>query len=104
MSSRLKILIKDCAIDEDYIYFIASKMNLIFSFNISTKKIEIIGMIPESIGVKENYLGCITVCNKELYICPEGFKNIWIYNLESHVWNKLIRKQNYDRIHQRRTC
>lgn len=95
MSSKLKLLIKDCSQEGDRLYFIAKDFNLICSLNMQTFDVETVGIVPESVSIKTDYMGCVTAYNGELYIGSADDRKVWIFNLKYKKWTEINRKKYF---------
>ena len=93
MQDRVKLLVKDCVKVNNVFYCIAKQFNLIFSLDVNTGKVEILSIIPDNAYEGEEYCGCITFYDDELYIGSIMSNDIWIFNVEMKKWDKIERKE-----------
>lgn len=89
----IKLLVKDCVIDDDNIYCISSECNMLFAQNMESGEITIIDSIPENICVERDALGAVCKYKNEIYIAPNKNEKIWIYNIDTNEWLSIERKR-----------
>lgn len=93
MDNSIILHAKDCVKAGDTFYFISSKMNLIFSANMTTDEVAIVDILPEKTGLCEDFSGAISAYqNNKLVITPNKSDTIWIYDLQSKEWQGIHRK------------
>lgn len=93
MQDKVKLLVKDCVKVNNVFYCIAKQFNLIFSLDMNSDKVEILSIIPDNAYEGEEFSGCITFYNDELFIGPIMSNNIWIFNIKTKKWDKIERKE-----------
>lgn len=90
---NIRLLIKDCVKVNNIIYCTAKYFNFIFSLNTDNGKVEILSIIPDTSYKGEEFSGCITFFEDELYIGTIISNNIWIFNIKTKNWNKIKLKE-----------
>jgi hypothetical protein len=89
----LSLVAEDCVQVDNQLIFIARDINIIYSLDLGTGEIVIIGSIPEE-NVLTKRLGAKVVhWKEELIFAPMKAKKIWIYNLKKREWHGLERKK-----------
>lgn len=85
----LKLYAESCAIDNNMMYFVEWRYNLIYSLDLIEKKTHIISSLPENSFYSERLAGSIHVWDNKLIVVPLEAEKVWIYNLEEKTWNGL---------------
>jgi len=82
----LNLLASDAIEVDGQLILFAEKVNLLFSMNMSTGSISLLGSIPEE-SVWASRLTCkLIYWERKIIIVPLMAKKIWIYSLESRKW------------------
>lgn len=83
-------LLAECAVkDGDYIYFASLESSIIFSLNLLTGTIEIVGTVPEEPFFKDRLVGEFLRWKDWFVLIPANAKSIWIVDKKFEHWKKI---------------
>lgn len=97
LSNEIKLCFEACVlIEEDILVCCAYNMNLIFTINIITNEIKVLGSIPEEPFFKRQLIGNIQYWNGKLFFVPLTASKIWSYTLENQSWKSISLGKNIE--------
>ena len=97
LSNETKLCFEACVlIEEDILVCCAYNMNLIFTINIITNEIKVLGSIPEEPFFKRQLIGNIQYWNGKLFFVPLAASKIWSYTLANQSWKSISLGKNIE--------
>lgn len=75
-------------VENEKVYLFGSSFNLLYSYNISTKQVEILGKIPKYKFVSQQLIGKILKWKEKIILLPFLAKEIWTWDIENKQWQE----------------
>lgn len=92
MNDAISMSVKDCCKVGERIYFVSSDMNLVFSINMESDNLDIIGTIPSRSFVENELFGAISILKNKIVLAPYQEPDIWVYDLKNGNWTLVPKK------------
>lgn len=83
----IKTIYSECFVEANNgLYFMGKNLNVVYFFDLGTKKYHIVGFIPEESIYKERLCSKIILNENKLFFIPSNAKKLWIYDLQDDGW------------------
>ena len=84
----MKVILDKFCIEGSKIYAFAQQLNLLCEIDIQTKKVDVLGSIPNENFCVSGLVGGLIYNDYKLYIIPHNAADMWIYELKMKKWTK----------------
>jgi len=85
----MRLVSEDILHFEDKLYLFANNMNMLYSIEIETGCIELIGGIPNRNFYDKRLVAAIIEWKRCIYLIPLVSGNIWIYSIDNKNWEEI---------------
>lgn len=95
LNSKVKLLAEAIIKVGEKIICVAMEINLIYSIDLLTQKIELLGYIPDEAISAERLCGSICYYKSKLVFIPYNATKIWVYDTDKKNWSGLSLAKEY---------